>query len=64
VRIGIEDNGRGFGFSGVAEAGSALLAEFGPKTLRERVEALNGTIRIQSSTCGASLQVVLPLATA
>ncbi len=62
--IVLADNGRGFPFSGVVQSGNPLLAEQGPKTLRERIEAMHGTLRITSSGSGASLDVVLPLTVA
>jgi len=33
----------------------------GPRSLRERVAALAGSLRVQSSRAGATLDVMLPL---
>lgn len=62
--ISIADNGRGFPFSGTAGPGSTLLGEFGPRSLRERVDALGGTLTIVSSDAGASLGIVVPMGAA
>ena len=56
LALRIRDNGHGFD---VAQAGSAGL---GLSSMRERVAALGGTLRITSSVGGTSVEASIPLA--
>jgi signal transduction histidine kinase len=60
VAITVIDDGRGFPFHG-RYAGEALDAlNLGPKSLRERVGALQGSLTVESSPAGSSVGIVLP----
>jgi signal transduction histidine kinase len=60
VAITVTDDGRGFPFRGrYADAALAEL-DLGPKSLRERVAALQGSLTVDSSPAGASVGIVLP----
>lgn len=60
VAITVTDDGRGFPFQGhYADAALAEL-DVGPKSLRERVAALRGSLTVESSPAGASVGIVLP----
>jgi signal transduction histidine kinase len=60
LAITVTDDGRGFPFHG--RYADAALAELdaGPKSLRERVAALRGSLTVDSSPAGASVGIVLP----
>lgn len=61
IALAIADNGRGFPVSGHFTADDLTRRNFGPKTLRERVQAIRGALSLESSPHGATLNVVLPL---
>lgn len=60
IRVSIADDGHGFSFSGSYTDEQLAAMEAGPKTLRERVRALNGSLSVESSAHGASIHIVLP----
>ncbi len=60
IALSITDNGRGFSFRGRYSSEDLARLEIGPKTLRERVRAMNGTLTVESGPSGAVLHVVLP----
>jgi signal transduction histidine kinase len=62
LAVSIADNGRGFSFKGSYTADELMRLELGPRTLRERVLAMQGTLRLESSPTGARLHMVLPVA--
>lgn len=62
VRVVVMDNGRGFAFSGRYSADDLARLDLGPKTLRDRVRALQGSLVLESGVGGAELDIVLPLA--
>ena len=62
LRITISDNGRGFGFEGRYTFDELTRLDLGPKTLRERVRAMNGSLVLATATTGVELDVILPLA--
>jgi signal transduction histidine kinase len=62
LRITIADNGCGFAFSGRYSSEELARLEIGPKTLRERVRSMNGSLVLESASTGAELDVVLPVA--
>jgi signal transduction histidine kinase len=64
LTLSIADNGCGFPFSGRYSADDLAAMNAGPKTLRERVSAINGSLELESSPAGAELNVVLPLVAA
>jgi signal transduction histidine kinase len=61
VTIVVEDNGRGFPFVGRLTQAEMAETGQGPRTLRDRVTALDGTLELMSSPSGARLEIVLPL---
>jgi len=62
LNITVEDNGRGFPAHGRWSHSALAAASVGPRTLRERVTALHGTLALESSPSGARLEIVLPAA--
>lgn len=64
MTVSIGDNGRGFPFSGRYSAEDLANLNIGPKTLRERVRAINGSLMLDSGPTGAELNVVLPVGAA
>lgn len=64
VSVSIADNGRGFPFSGRYSADELASLNVGPKSLRERVRAIDGSLTLESTSEGAELNVVLPIGTA
>lgn len=61
VHIRIEDDGRGFPFSGRYELSELLERDLGPASLKERVASLHGTLVLDSDRSGARLDIALPL---
>jgi len=61
LALTIDDDGRGFAFTGAV--GAAELASSGeaPRSLSERVRALNGRLELRSSSKGASVLIDVPL---
>ncbi|HUF77734.1 MAG TPA: histidine kinase [Thermoanaerobaculia bacterium] len=60
VAITVTDDGRGFPFQGRYADGALAELNLGPKSLRERVAALRGSLVVESSSTGASVGIVLP----
>jgi signal transduction histidine kinase len=60
VAITVTDDGRGFPFQGRYADGDLAELNLGPKSLRERVAALRGSLVVESSSTGASVGIVLP----
>jgi signal transduction histidine kinase len=55
-------NGRGFaGFSGRHDLASLNRMKVGPRTLKERVSAVRGSLVIESSDTGARVEIRVPL---
>ena len=61
VRIVVSDNGHGFHFRGVYDQAALTTLGAGPHMLMSRVNALGGSLSIQSADSGSSLQITLPL---
>ncbi len=61
VELHISDNGRGFAFSGRHDLATLERAGHGPRTLKERVRNLGGTLFVESSSAGAAIEVRIPL---
>lgn len=61
ITITVSDNGNGFPFEGSYSHAELVRRNLGPRTLRERVSALNGTVALDSSRSGARLEILLPL---
>jgi signal transduction histidine kinase len=59
-RLTIKDNGRGFPAAGAAGNGELPISE-APWSIRERVEALGGTLKLRSEAGGGSeIEITLP----
>jgi len=61
VLITIADDGRGFPFHGRYDDVDRRRLGVGPAVLSERVEALGGSLAIESTTAGARLDIRVPL---
>lgn len=64
ITVAIADNGRGFPFTGRFTADQLATLNLGPKNLRDRVRALQGSLVLESGPAGAELNVTLPLGAA
>ena len=62
IAMSIGDNGKGFEFTGRYTAEDLARLELGPRTLRERVAAMHGSLTLESSPAGAEVYIVLPAA--
>jgi len=62
IRVRVSDNGRGFPFEGRFDLAALNRSGYGPRTLKERVAALGGTLTIESSTAGATIDALVPVA--
>jgi signal transduction histidine kinase len=60
IEIVIADNGHGFPFRGRYDHVALKAGRLAPVTLGERVEALQGTLMIDSSEQGARIEIVIP----
>lgn len=57
----VDDNGRGFDFSGAMKLDQLVAARKGPLVIRERVQSLGGNLRIESTPGkGARVQILIP----
>jgi signal transduction histidine kinase len=61
VRLEVVDDGRGLSFRGRREHAALSAGSGGPVSLWSRVDALGGTLTIDSSEKGVHLEIVLPL---
>ena len=61
VQITVTDDGHGFSFQGRYDQDQLSDMKRGPVTLRERIDALNGKLVIDSGEHGARLDITLPL---
>jgi len=64
LEIAVADDGCGFPFQGRLDHDALTSRRLGPRTLRERVTALVGTLALESAASGARLEMRLPLAAA
>jgi signal transduction histidine kinase len=60
LSIAVADNGQGFPFSGRFTLGDLMKSERGPRTLRERVATLGGTLELETGPGGTRLRIVIP----
>jgi signal transduction histidine kinase len=60
VRLSIEDRGRGFSFTGRFSGGELAARGEGPKSLRERVDALGGELVLDARPGATRLEIMLP----
>ncbi|MEA2491296.1 MAG: hypothetical protein QOH21_3088 [Acidobacteriota bacterium] len=61
VDLRVADNGRGFPFSGRHDLAALERSGQGPRTLKERVRNLGGSLVVDSSDGGATIEVRLPV---
>jgi signal transduction histidine kinase len=61
LAIRIDDNGRGFAFEGEVAAEQLDRSGEAPRSLHERVRALDGRLELRSSPRGASVMIDVPL---
>jgi signal transduction histidine kinase len=61
LAIAVIDNGHGFPFRGRVTHDVLVASHQGPRSLRERVTALGGTLDIESDAAGSRLDIRLPL---
>lgn len=59
--IHVEDDGHGFPYRGVFDLSTLDKMGLGPVVLRERVEALEGKLRLESTKAGARLDITVPI---
>lgn len=57
-RLTISDNGCGFGFAGTLSHAELAARRVGPRTIRERVEAVGGKLQLHSSPDGLKLEMI------
>lgn len=62
IDVRVADNGRGFPFRGRYDLGELARSGHGPRTLRERIVTLGGTLTVESRADGAAIEARLPLA--
>jgi len=60
LSIMVADDGKGFPFQGRFDAAELSAARQGPRSLRERIAALGGSLVLDSRTTGSCLEIVLP----
>ncbi|HUP59522.1 MAG TPA: sensor histidine kinase [Thermoanaerobaculia bacterium] len=61
VCIRVADNGCGFPFAGRRDLEALEQTRLGPKTLKERVRRLGGTLSVESSESGAVVEASFPI---
>ncbi len=61
VTITVADNGSGFPVEGSFSHAELVGRSLGPRTLCERVAALDGAVALDTSRAGARLEILLPL---
>lgn len=61
VGVRVADNGRGFGFNGRYDLDALERSGIGPRTLKERVKSLRGSLEVESSLSGAVIDVAIPM---
>ncbi|HEX6086662.1 MAG TPA: histidine kinase [Thermoanaerobaculia bacterium] len=61
VAVRVSDNGRGFPFSGRRDLSALERDGEGPRTLKERVRTLGGSLVVESSVHGASVELSIPI---
>ncbi|MFP5245648.1 MAG: sensor histidine kinase, partial [Thermoanaerobaculia bacterium] len=61
VDVQVSDDGRGFPFTGRRELDALESGGVGPRTLKERARNLGGTLVVDSSSGGASIEMRIPV---
>jgi len=61
VMLRVSDNGRGFPFAGRYDLDALTRTGSGPRTLKERITTLGGSLTVESSPSGASIDARIPI---
>lgn len=61
IALRVSDNGRGFPFAGRYDLAALTESGTGPRTLKERVKALGGSLIVESSKLGAAIDARIPV---
>lgn len=61
IHASISDNGCGFAFAGRYDLDALDRQASGPRSLKERVRSLDGTLIVESSRHGATIEVAIPI---
>lgn len=61
VVVRVADNGRGFPFAGRHDLDALEISGTGPRTLKERVKSLRGSLAVESSPSGAVIDAAIPI---
>ncbi len=61
ISIAVADDGQGFPFRGRYTLPELTQAQIGPRTLRERVSSLGGTLQIETGEDGSRVRLTVPL---
>jgi signal transduction histidine kinase len=61
LELAVSDDGCGFPFQGRFDHADLTAQHIGPRTLRERVTALGGTLSLETSGAGTRLEMRLPV---
>jgi len=62
LRLAVEDDGKGYPFSGEFDLAALTAMQKGPLILRERVAALRGGLLLQTNNAGTRIVITLPSA--
>jgi two-component system NarL family sensor kinase len=62
ISIAVADDGQGFPFSGKYTLADLAREQIGPRTLRERVLSLGGTMQLETGDGGSRVRLTVPLA--
>ena len=60
IHVVVTDNGRGFPFLGDYDHAALISLGLGPVMLKQRINALGGTLAIRSTPAGARLDILVP----
>ena len=61
LHLSVSDDGEGLGLHGTFDDQRLAELKIGPRSLRERVSALGGTISVTSSSLGTLVSMAVPL---
>lgn len=61
IELRVSDNGRGFPFTGRYDLPALERSGQGPRTLKERIVTLGGSMTVDSSSMGSAIEARLPL---
>ena len=61
LHVRVSDNGRGFAFAGRYDLEALDREGKGPRSLKERVRSLDGTLVVESSPQGATIEAAIPI---